>query len=250
MTGPCWEALAVHLSLSPRGYKHRGEHRSSVISHMTCGNATLWKQWKRLVFNSHSELERVTRKGFEGGRWTAGRKWTDSILSCFCQFMRTLITPPPPPPPSLAHFVFHGDLSVPFRESTPAQGIRNGLFLWLEQAPFTCLKKGIGVKVDEGVKGEISRLGVLTWQARWTQQRRAVSCGETLPMWAAPLPFPPPAGPAPAPLRWLLCNYSDAQPLTISAVLPVDQSRPFLARGSVWVWGIQGLCDLKMHAGR
>lgn len=187
---------------------------------MTCGNIALLKPWKRLAYTSQSELGSVTRKGWRGERWTAG---TDAILGCLlltiydninCPFSLyfTVIYPSP-----LGNWPLLRD-----------QKWKTATWAWPEKEPFTCLKRGKG----QSWQGSQKKLAVFVFSCdspvTRTKAGRLLRWNPTYASCTAAVSSS--SGTSPGPLTWLLCNYSDTQPLTITAMLPVDQSKPFLAR--------------------
>lgn len=146
-----------------------------------------------------------------------------SSAVCFWQFMTTLI--------ALSLFISRW-FTLPLWGIDPCLGDQKWktvTWAWPEKEPFTCLKRGQGCQSWQGSQ---EKLAVCVFShdspVNRTKAGRLLRWNPTYASCAASVSSS--CETSPGLLTWLLCNYSDTQPLTITATLPVDQSEPFLAR--------------------
>lgn len=179
---------------------------------------TLFKHWKRVFLQQSLRISRDDKEESQGK--VTGRREINSgkprltILAIYGSFN----CPFP--------FLFNGDLPHRFRKLTLAEGVSSGK-LWLESDHWRNLspvsKRGQGQSWQVSQE-KLACLHVLTW-LNCLVNRTKVGWIPTYEGFTASV-FSS-CGMSPGLPTWLLCSYSDTQPLTVIAF---DQNEAFLAR--------------------
>ena len=166
----------------------------------------------------------MTREGWRGGRWTAGTGWTGAVLGCLLLTAHedirrrfSLYSAMIYPSPLRSWHLLRGsegencDSSLDWRRSLSPVSKRGQGQSWRGSPE----KLAVCAFSHDSPESRTKAGRLLRWNPTYASCPAAVSSS---------------GGTGPGLLTWLRCNYSDAQPLTATAALPVDQSGPFLAR--------------------